>query len=63
MGIIKSEQKEVIQCISCEQEIYTCSGCGEYFKGKEVIFCDFNAEKHFCEDCIDSAIGKGGRGE
>jgi len=43
--------KEEVLCNSCNQVIYTCDYCKDYYFVGDIIFC--NKEKHYCSDCMD----------
>jgi hypothetical protein len=51
------EQSEVLLCNECEEIIYTCDGCKDYFVPDESCFCDEETGKHFCEECSESKKG------
>lgn len=44
----KVEEKTILECNNCKEEVYTCDGCKEYFKDGDDIFC---GEQHLCNAC------------
>jgi len=46
-----AQTRENIYCPFCNQDIYKCDDCGEYFAEGEKICCDEQTGQHFCSDC------------
>jgi hypothetical protein len=44
------EQSEVLLCNECNEIIYTCDACKDYFVPEEVCMCGEDG-KHYCETC------------
>lgn len=47
--------KEIKVCSDCDNEIYTCDSCGNYFDNDDEIICQESdtLEKHYCQNCSD----------
>lgn len=50
----KVKSKSIMVCSDCDERIYVCDGCGDYFRvesmiGKEEIIC--NDGKHYHSIC------------
>ena len=44
-----------LSCSECEENIYTCDGCKDYFAPNDEIYCDegkgYMKSKHYCKSC------------
>ena len=44
------EIKSVMNCSQCDEEVYVCENCDEYFREGDFISCGDDG-KHICEQC------------
>lgn len=51
------KQITIMACDRCDEEVYFCDGCNNYFEPKDVIFCQLSSNsplqknKHYCSVC------------
>jgi len=52
----KAKEKSVLVCTDCEEEVYMCFGCKEYFQNADEIICQEGnwSQIHYCESCRKS---------
>jgi len=53
MDKTKAKLREVIYCNWCEEEINSCDDCNSPFTDSDIVYCQDNGSRHYCENCKD----------
>lgn len=52
LKFVKTQAKQSLYCPECDENIYKCDRCGEYFELGESVYCgDCLSAYHLCEAC------------